>query len=131
MMTFNKVRNDLATFRKTLEVFFSGVPYDVHKKNEAIFQGIFFAIFKLLGECIEAESTTNDGRIDAVIKTPTAIYIFEFKLDKDPSSLEQIKEKEYYKKYLLDNREFYIIGVNFDSIRGNLIGWEEEKVEKN
>jgi hypothetical protein len=37
MMTFNKVRNDLATFRKTLEVFFSGVPYDVHKKNEAIF----------------------------------------------------------------------------------------------
>ena len=84
----------------------------------------------MLGECIEAESTTNDGRIDAVIKTPTAIYIFEFKLDKDPSALEQIKEKEYYKKYLLDNREIYIIGVDFDSIRGNLIVGKKKKSKK-
>jgi hypothetical protein len=124
------LNNDLPLFRKTLEVFFAGVPYDVHKKNEAIFQGIFFSIFKLLGECIEAESTTNDGRIDAVIKTSQAIYIFEFKLDNDPTALDQIKEKEYYKKYLLDKRDIYIVGVNFDSVKGNLIGWEDEKIEK-
>ena len=35
--------------------------------------------------------------------------------------------KEYFKKYLLDHREIYIVGVNFDSEKGNLIGWEEEK----
>jgi hypothetical protein len=122
--------NNLPLFRKTLEVFFSGVPYDVHKKNEAIFQGIFFSIFRLLGEQIEAESTTNDGRIDAVIKTSQAIYIFEFKLDDNPTALDQIKEKEYYKKYLLDKRDIYIVGVNFDSVKGNLIGWEDEKIEK-
>ena len=78
---------------------------------------------------IEAESTTNDGRIDAVIQTPKAIYIFEFKLDNDPTALEQIKEKEYFKKYLLDKRDIYIVGVNFDSVRGNLIGWEDEKLD--
>jgi hypothetical protein len=122
--------NNLPLFRKTLEVFFSGVPYDVHKKNEAIFQGIFFSIFRLLGEQIEAESTTNDGRIDAVIQTPNAIYIFEFKLDDNPTALDQIKEKEYYKKYLIDKRDIYIVGVNFDSVKGNLIGWEDEKIEK-
>ena len=122
--------NDLLKLRKTLEVFFAGVPYNVHKKNEAIFQGIFFSIFRLLGEQIEAESTTNDGRIDAVIKTSQAIYIFEFKLDNDPTALDQIKEKEYYKKYLLDKRDIYIVGVNFDSVKGNLIGWEDEKIEK-
>ena len=79
---------------------------------------------------VEAESTTNDGRIDAVIQTQQAIYIFEFKLDNDPTALEQIKEKEYFKKYLLDKRDIYIIGVNFDSVKGNLVGWEDAKVEK-
>ena len=40
------------------------------------------------------------------------------------------KEKEYFKKYLLDKRDIYIIGVNFDSIKGNLVGWQDEKVER-
>jgi hypothetical protein len=124
------IQNNLQQLRKTLEVFFSGIPYNVHKKNEAIFQGIFYSLFKLLGEHIEVESTTNDGRIDAVLTTSQAIYIFEFKLDNDDTALEQIKEKEYYKKYLLDNRDIYIIGVNFDSIKGNLIGWNDEKIDK-
>ena len=113
-----------------MEVFFAGVPYDVHKKQESTFQGIFFSLFRLLGVYIEAESTTNDGRIDAVVQTPKAIYIFEFKLDNDPTALAQIREKEYFKKYLLDEREIYIVGVNFDTVKGNLISWEEEKVEK-
>ena len=124
------LNNDLKKLRKVLEVFFAGIPYDVHKKQGSTFQGIFFSIFRLLGVYVEAESTTNDGRIDAVIQTQKAIYIFEFKLDNDATALEQIKEKEYYKKYLLDKRDICIIGVNFDSVKGNLAGWEEEKVEK-
>ena len=124
------LNNDLKKLRKAMEVFFAGIPYDVHKKQESTFQGIFFSLFRLLGVYIEAESATNDGRIDAVVQTPKAIYIFEFKLDNDPTALEQIKEKEYFKKYLLDKRDIHIIGVNFDTVKGNLIGWEEEKVEK-
>ncbi len=124
------VKNDLKRLRKAMESFFAGIPYDVHKKQEATFQGIFFSVFRLLGVYIEAESETNDGRIDAVVQTPKAIYIFEFKLDNDPTALSQIKEKEYFKKYLLDNRDIYIIGVNFDSVKGNLVGWQDEKVER-
>ena len=124
------VKNDLKRLRKAMESFFAGIPYDVHKKQEANFQGIFFSVFRLLGVYVEAESETNDGRIDAVVQTPMAIYIFEFKLDNDPTALSQIKEKEYFKKYLLDKRDIYIIGVNFDSIKGNLVGWQEEKVER-
>ena len=125
------LNNDLKKLRKTMEVFFAGIPYDVHKKQESNFQGIFFSIFRLLGVYIEAESTTNDGRIDAVIQTPKAIYIFEFKLDNNPTALEQIKEKEYFKKYLFDKRDIYIVGVNFDSVKGNLVGWEDEKLVRN
>ena len=124
------LNRDLKKLRKIMEVFFAGIPYTSHKKQESTFQTIFFSIFRLLGLYIEAESATNDGRIDAVVQTADAIFIFEFKLDNDPTALEQIKEKEYYKKYLLDKREIYIVGVNFDSEKGNLIGWEDEKVTK-
>ena len=124
------LNNDLKKLRKAMEVFFAGIPYPVHQKKEATFQGIFFSIFRLLGVYIEAESATNDGRIDAVVQTPQAIYLFEFKLDNDPTALAQIKAKEYFKKYLLDTRDIYIIGVNFDSVKGNLAGWDEEKVKR-
>ena len=124
------LKKDLKRLRKVMEVFFAGIPYTAHKKNESTFQTIFFSIFRLLGLYVEAESATNDGRIDAVVRTEDAVFIFEFKLDNDPTALAQIKEKEYFKKYLLDRREIYIVGVNFDSEKGNLIGWEEEKLEK-
>ncbi len=118
------VDGDLEGLRKAMEVFFAGIPYNVHKKNEATFQAIFFALFRLLGVYIEAESCTNNGRIDAVVQTAKAIYLFEFKMDDDPSALDQIKRKQYFQKYLLDKREIHLIGVNFDSVEGNLIGWE-------
>ena len=124
------LNRDLKKLRKIMEVFFAGIPYTSHKKQESTFQTIFFSIFRLLGLYIEAESATNDGRIDAVVQTQDAIFIFEFKLDNDPTALEQIKAKEYYKKYLLDKRDIYIVGVNFDSEKGNLIGWEDELIEK-
>ena len=122
------LEGDLNQARKVLEAFFAGVPYTTHKKSEATFQSIFYAIFRLLGFNIEAESCTNDGRIDAVVQTEDHIYLFEFKLDKDDSALSQIKEKEYFKKYLLTPKKITLIGVNFDSEKGQLIDWQTEDV---
>ena len=129
-MAMSLLKGDLKKLRKIMEVFFAGIPYPVHKKQESYFQAIFFAMFRLLGQYIEAESATNDGRIDAVVQTEKAIYLFEFKLDNDPTALEQIKAKEYFQKYLLDRRDIWIIGVNFDSVKGDLIGWQEEKLAR-
>ena len=120
---------DLERLHKVMEVFFAGIPYPAHRKKEATFQTIFFALFRLLGEYIEAESCTDNGRIDAVVQTSNAIYLFEFKIDKNPTALAQIKRKEYFKKYLLDKRDIYLIGVNFDSRKGNLSGWKTAKVK--
>ncbi|MBE6368527.1 MAG: AAA family ATPase, partial [Lentisphaerae bacterium] len=80
------LNKDLKKLRKIMEVFFAGIPYTSHKKQESTFQTIFFSIFRLLGLYIEAESATNDGRIDAVVQTSDAIFIFEFKLDNDPTA---------------------------------------------
>ena len=122
------LEGNLNQARKVLEAFFAGVPYTTHKKSEATFQSIFYAIFRLLGFNIEAESCTNDGRIDAVVQTEDHIYLFEFKLDKDDSALSQIKEKAYFKKYLLSPKKITLIGVNFDSEKGQLIDWQTEDV---
>ena len=70
------LNRDLKKLRKIMEVFFAGIPYTSHKKQESTFQTIFFSIFRLLGLYIEAESATNDGRIDAVVQTADAIFIF-------------------------------------------------------
>ena len=122
------LKGDLERMHTAMEVFFAGIPYPAHKKNESTFQAIFFALFRLLGEYIDAESYTENGRIDAVVQTEKAIYLFEFKMDKKKTALAQIRQKEYFKKYLLDQREIYIIGVNFDSIKGNLTSWKTERI---
>ena len=122
------LEGNLNQARKVLESFFAGVPYTIHKKSEATFQTVFYAIFRLLGFNIEAESCTNDGRIDAVVQTDDHIYLFEFKLDDDDTALSQIKEKAYFKKYLQSSKKITMIGVNFDSEKGQLIDWQVEDV---
>ena len=115
--------------RKTMEVFFAGISYDVHHKDESNFENIFFALFRLLGYYIKAESRTNDGRIDAVAETEKYVFIFEFKLDNDDSALSQIKEKEYYKQYELSNKKIFLNGVRFDTQTGQIADWQTEEVK--
>ncbi len=56
--------------------------------------------------------------------TPKFIYIFEFKLDKSAeAAIVQIKEKEYYQKYLLEKKEVILVGVNFDSKTVQIENW--------
>lgn len=51
------------------------------------FQSIFCLIFTFLGMCIDAEVRTNKGRVDAVIHTADAVFVFEFKLNDTRESL--------------------------------------------
>ena len=120
---------DVKRLRKTMEVFFAGISYEVHHKNESNFQNIFFAIFRLLGIRIKAEEHTNDGRIDAVAVTKKYVFIFEFKLDNDDTALSQIKEKQYYKKYELSNKKIFLNGVRFDTQTGQIADWQTEEMK--
>ncbi len=123
--------NDLEKiFNKILKVFYSEINYDIKLKHERYYQSIFYVLFMMLGTRIETEVHTNDGRMDCVIKTDSHIYIFEFKLDKTTKeAIEQIKQKEYYNKYLLDERELVLIGVNFNSNNGTIKEWEVENIK--
>ena len=42
--------------------------------------------------------------------------------------MSQIKEREYYKKYLNSGKEIYLVGINFDEEQKNISALEWERV---
>ncbi|MEN9443367.1 MAG: hypothetical protein RIS47_257, partial [Bacteroidota bacterium] len=74
--------------------------------------------------------TTSTGRIDMTLIAPKSIVILEFKVDlPKEAALEQIKTKRYYEKYLLENKEIYLIGIHFSSKTKNIEQLQWEKFE--
>ncbi len=120
---------DFQQFFNVLDVFFANVPYTIHLKHEKYYQSLFYLIFTMLGLRIEAEVTTNDGRIDAVIALSDHIFLFEFKLDGSAkTALTQIKEHQYYQKYRLQPKLITLVGANFNSEKRKVDAWETENL---
>ncbi|MBP5671345.1 MAG: PD-(D/E)XK nuclease domain-containing protein, partial [Victivallales bacterium] len=73
-----------------------------------------------------AESCTNQGRIDAYVRTAKTVYVFEFKLDKSSDeAVGQILDRRYYEKFQGCGLPVRLIGVNFDSSKGRIDNWKE------
>jgi len=73
------------------------------------------------------ERNTSDGRMDAVVKTPQYIYVFEFKLDKPAQeALDQINSKDYPLPFSVDGRTLYKVGVSFSSETRKVAEWVKE-----
>lgn len=122
--------NKLDEFFQILKVFFAQVDYTLQIKQEKYYQTIFYLIFKLIGLRIQAEVSTDKGRIDAVIELESAIYLFEFKLDGNAQiALEQIKQKEYFVRYLHQGKTIHLVGVNFDMHSHQVSEWLVESLE--
>lgn len=116
---------DVEHFMDLLKTFFANIRYDVGSKVEGRYQLLFYAIFTLLGVRIDAETVTNDGRIDAVIFTAKSIYLFEFKIDGSAkTAMEQIIKKEYYQKYKHSGKDIILIGANFSTKTRQLTDWK-------
>ena len=119
-------RDEVEQFMTTLQSYFASIPYDIRGGDEHYYQTIFFITFLLLGSSIEAESRTNQGRIDAYVRTAKAVYIFEFKLDRSADeAVGQILDRRYYERFQGCGLPIRLVGVNFDSVKGRLSGWEE------
>ena len=119
---------DINRFMDLLKTFFAAVQYDVVTNTEGRFQLLFYAVFLLIGVRIEAESRTNNGRIDAVIRDGNQIYIFEFKLNQSAdAALSQIREKDYFQKYQHSGKKIILIGANFDIASRQISGWKIEE----
>ena len=105
---------------------FKDVPFPLLKgKKEDFYHAIIHLHFRYLGMMnMDSEVCTSDGRMDAVVKTATHIYILEFKINKSAEiALQQIKDKAYPEKYLVENKEIVMIGINFDTRKKGIKDW--------
>ena len=123
---------DLDCFKQSLKAIFSSIPYNNYVNNklssyEGYYASVIYIYLQSLGLDIIGEDVTNRGRIDLTIKLDNAIYILEFKVGSD-DALTQIKEKKYHEKYMSENKEIYLIGINFDEKDRNISKFEWEKV---
>ena len=118
--------NNLNDFIASLTSIFSNITYHQVRADEAYFHTVFFLIIKMLGFNIECEVLTNIGRIDAVIKTKTTIYIIEFKLSDAETALQQIKDKKYHEKYLENKKQIILLGIGFNKNKRNIEDWKVE-----
>jgi len=67
--------------------------------------------------------------MDAVVQTPTHVYIIEFKLNLDAKvALAQIVEKQYAEKYRLSQKKIIGLGISFDTIKKAVKDWVSKEV---
>ncbi len=120
---------DIDGVMEKMRQFFVNIPYDIQIANEKYYQTIFYIVFRLIGLFIDAEARTGTGRIDAAAQTEDYVYVFEFKLDKEPEeALKQIREKQYHHKYLDSGKEIMLVGASFSTEKRNIASWRVEKV---
>jgi len=116
-------------FMVLLKAFYASIPYDLEEnrdKDEKYYQLIFYLLFTLMGQFVEAEVKSATGRADAVVKTADAIYVFEFKMDENATAadaLAQINNKGYLIPYTADNRRLVKIGVAFSITSKGVKEW--------
>ena len=66
------------------------------------------------------------GRVDCIVQTTDAVYLFEFKLAATGSAekaIAQIKEKKYAAKYKMDGKKIVLVGSSFDEKMRTIKDW--------
>lgn len=111
--------NDIEKVIQVINTVFASIPYDLWKNaSELHYHALVHLTFSLLGNYINSEVNSAQGRCDAIVKTATHIYAFEFKLDQSAeAAIQQIRDKRYLDPYSFDPRRKVAVGVNFSSAK--------------
>ena len=112
-------------FMRTLEALFANTTYQIQGDAEKDFQYAMYIIMELLGEYVQAERSTSNGRIDLLLQTKDYIYIVEVKIDNTAeAALQQIEDKGYAKPFADDPRKLFKIGVSFSTANRRIEDWK-------
>lgn len=112
-------------FMTILESLFANTTYQIQGNSEKNFQYAMYIIMELLGEYVQAERTTSNGRIDLLLQTKDYIYIVELKIDSSAdAALQQIEDKGYAKPFVNDSRKLFKIGVSFSTENRRIEEWK-------
>ena len=130
MMLISRMTRDIRSgnpesFMSRLDALFARTNYQIQADCEKDFQYAMYIIIELMGEYVETERATSNGRIDILIKTKDYVYVIEIKTDSTPDeALAQIEEKGYARPFTDDHRKIFKIGVNFSTSARRIDGWK-------
>ena len=127
---FRRFRNrqiGIGQFLEAIRRWYSSIPYSITDKNqnEQFYQSLFYALLIAIGADVQAEDQTADGRMDIALKMQEAVYILEFKYDKDASeATAQVLSKDYAVRFAHDPRRIYAVGLNVDHEKRTIDSYE-------
>ncbi len=103
--------------KAALQIFapvIASTDYDITKYTEGYFHTIMHVLMYSTGLATFSELQNLQGRLDTICIGGKAMYIFEFKInDTAEAALTQIKQQNYAAPFLLQNKNIYLVGVNF------------------
>ena len=98
-----------------LRAAFAMIPYEWICKDEAEAKRYFLLFCKFMKADISGERQSARGYADAVLKTPQAVYVFEFKHGKSAAeAVRQARTKDYGGPDAAGDRPVYLVGVNYN-----------------
>jgi len=110
---------------------FADIPYLIHKEkiNEGFFHSTLHTILAENGLNPVSEESTNNGRMDIHLSLGQTKYIFELKMDSPIEiAINQIHNKEYYRKFTGKFDKIILIGINFSSKNRNIVELKTQRI---
>ena len=106
---------------ESLYGLYASIPPDWHIKNEAEAKRYFLLFASMTGANPQPEFATMLGYADAVIETPKAVCVFEFKYAKSAkAAIRQIRARGYADKWIGGKRPVTLVGINFNPRKRNI-----------
>ena len=117
--------HDIDAAMQEMKKFFAKIPYNAEKQDENHYKTVFYLVFTLITDFnVQTEQCTANGRIDLLVETRDAVFLFEFKLHGTAEdALRQIDEKGYAIQYENGSKKLYKIGACFDEELRTLKNW--------
>ena len=126
-------KDDMDGCLKAMQEFLTTIPYQENTLKDAPtteghFTAMLYVMFSLLNVYVFSQVRNAKGRLDILIKTDTAIYVMELKLEGDlDKALRQIDEKDYTIPYQSDGRKVVKVAINFSTEERTIKEWKIEK----
>jgi hypothetical protein len=125
-------KEEIEKLRQQVEILISNISY-VHYKGESSYLIAIFSLLYSTGLNVITEDNTDKGRIDlTILINRSIVYVMEFKVIQDEKekgkAIDQILQKEYYKKYL-NYEKIYLIGIEFDKTKKQISNFEYHQIK--
>ena len=117
--------DDLDEMFRLLQAYLLTVPYCDNANSEGHYQQLLYVIFSIFGRYVDVEVHTPTGRVDIVMKTTKALYLFYLKLNMSAQAArKQIGLNDYSSKFAQSGLPIVKVGINFVPERRTISDWK-------